>query len=46
MIALPMIFIDPRVLKKEDWPIGPIMVVSLVIQFIVVWVQLGLPFFF
>ncbi len=45
MIAVPLIFIDPRVLKKQDWPIGPIMVFSLVVQFIVVWVQLGQPFF-
>ena len=41
MIVVPLIFFDPRVLKKEDWPIGPIMVISVVIQFMVVWIQLG-----
>lgn len=40
MILGPLVLFDPRVLKKEDWPVGPIMVGSVAVQFLIVWVQM------
>ena len=39
LVVIPVVFFDPRVTRKEDWPVGPIILVSVVILSFIIWVQ-------
>jgi hypothetical protein len=39
LVVIPVVFLDPRVTRKEDWPVGPIILFSVVVLSFIVWVQ-------